>query len=40
MEVRNRADRVPDELWVKVCTGDRNQAHPQEEEMQKTKMAV
>ena len=46
VEVRNRfkrldlIDRVPDELWVKVCTGDRNQAHPQEEEMQKTKMAV
>ena len=36
-------DRVPDELWMKVCdigqeTG--NQDHPQEKEMQKSKMAV
>ena len=35
-------DRVPDELWMEVCdtTGDRNQDHPQEKEMQKSKMAV
>ena len=49
MEVRNRfkvldlIDRVPDELltggsWH--CTGDREEDHPQEKEMQKSKMAV
>ena len=46
MEVRNRfkgldlIDRVPDELWTEVHdigTGDRNQDHPQEKEMQKSK---
>ena len=46
VEVRNRfkgldlIDRVPDELWMEVCTGDRDQDHPQEKEMQKSKMAV
>ena len=44
MEVRNRfkglyvIGRVPDELWMEVhdiCTGDRDQDHPQEIEMQK-----
>ena len=46
MEVKNRfkglhlIDRVPDELWTKVCTGDREWDHPQEKEMQKSKMAV
>ena len=48
VEVRNRfkgldlIDRVPDELWTEVCdcTGERNQDHPQEKEMQKRKMAV
>ena len=50
VEVRNRfkglalIDRVPDELWMEIrdtpCTGDRNQDHPQEKEMQKSKMAV
>ena len=41
VEVRNRfkgldlIDRVPDELWMEVRTGDRNQDHPQEKEMQK-----
>ena len=46
--VRNRfkgpdlIDRVPDELWMEVCdcTRDRDQDHPQEKEMQKSKMAV
>ena len=48
VEVRNRfkgldlIDRVPNELWMKVCdivqeTGSKN--HPQEKEMQKSKMA-
>ena len=46
VEVRNRfkgldlIDRVPDELWMEVCGGDREQNHPQEKEMQKSKMAV
>ena len=48
VEVTNRfkgldlIERVPDELWMEVCdtTGDRNQDHPQEKEMQKSKMAV
>ena len=48
VEVRNRfkgldlIDRVPDELWTEVhdTTGDRDQDHSQEEEMQKSKMAV
>ena len=46
MKVRSRfkglhlIDRVPDELWTKVCTGDREWDHPQEKEMQKSKMAV
>ena len=49
VEVRNRfkgldlIHRVPDELWMEVrdiCTEDRNQDHPQEIEMQKSKMAV
>ena len=51
-EVRNRfkgldlIDRVPDELWTEVhmnyghCTGDRDQDHPREKKMQKSKMAV
>ena len=36
-------DRVPDELWTESswhCTGDRDQDHPQEKEMQKRKMVV
>ena len=49
MEVRNRfkgldlIDRVPDDLWMEVCdivTGDRDQDHPHEKEMQKSKMVV
>ena len=49
MEVRNRfkgldlTDRVPDDLWMEVCdivTGDRDQDHPHEKEMQKSKMVV
>ena len=48
VEVRNRfkgldlIDRVPDELWADSWhwTGDREQDHPQEKEMQKSKMAV
>ena len=45
VEVRNRLDlidRVPDELWMEVpdCTGDRDQDHPQEKEMQKSKMVA
>ena len=35
-------DRVPEELWMEVCdtTGDKNQDHPQEKEVQKSKMVV
>ena len=51
VEVRNRfkgldvIDRVPDELWMEVCdivqeTIPKKQDHPQEKEMQKSKMAV
>ena len=50
VEVRNRfmgldlIGRVPEELWTegdsRHCTGDREQDHPQEKEMQKSKMAV
>ena len=49
VEVRNKfkgldlIDRVPDELWNEVrdiVTGDRDQDHPQEKEIQKSKMAV
>ena len=49
VEVRNRfkgldlIDRVPEELWMEVhdiVTGDRDQDHSQEKEMQKTKMVV
>ena len=49
VEVRNRfkgldlIDRVLDELWMEVhehCTEDRNQDHPQQKEMQKSKMAI
>ena len=48
MEVRNGfkgldlIDRVPDELWTEVrdIAGDRDQDHPQEKEMQKSKMVV
>ena len=50
VEKRNRfkgldpIDRVPEELWTEVCdivcVGDRDQDHPQEKEMQKSKMAV
>ena len=39
----NLTDRMPDELWMEVCNivqGDRDQDHPQEKEMQKSKMAV
>ena len=44
VEVRNifkgldLKDRVPDELWTEVR--DNNQDHPQEKEMQKSKMPV
>jgi len=47
VEVRNRfkgldlIDRVPEELWTEVCdTGDRDQDHLQEKDMQKSKVAV
>ena len=48
VEMRNRfkgldlINRVPDELWTEVhdTTGDRDQDHPREKEMQKSKMAV
>ena len=48
VEVRNRfkgldlIDRVPDELWTegRDIVQDRDQDHPQEKEMQKSKMAV
>ena len=46
VEVRNRfkgldlIDRVLDELWMEVCTGDRDQDHPHGKEMQKSKIAV
>ena len=52
VEIRNRfkgldlIDRVPDDAWwimersSRHCTGDRNQDHPQDKEMQKSKMAV
>ena len=49
VEVRNRfkgldlIDRVPEELWMEVCEhciGSSDQDHPQEKEMQKSKMAV
>ena len=49
VEVRNRFKglylivREPDELWTElceICTGDRDQDHSQEKEMQKSKMAV
>ena len=46
VEMRNRfkgldlIDRVPDELWTEVHTGDRDQDHPQDKEMQKDKMVV
>ena len=49
VEVRNRfkgldlIDRGPEELWMEVRNiykGDRDQEHPQEKEMQKSKMAV
>ena len=36
-------DRVPDELWTEVhdiVKENRNQEHPQEKEMQKSKMSV
>ena len=42
VEMRNRfkgldlIDRVPDELWMEVCIGDRDQDHPQGKEMQKS----
>ena len=36
------SDRLPDELWTEVpdIVGDRDQDHPQEKEMKKSKMAV
>ena len=48
VEVRNRfkglylIDRVPDELWTEVCdiVQEMNQDHPQEKEMQESKMPV
>ena len=48
VEVTNRfkvldlIDRVPDELWREAwhCTGERDQDHPQEKEMQKSKVAL
>ena len=39
VKVRNRfkgldlIDRVPDELWMEVCTGDRDKGHPKEKDM-------
>ena len=37
----NLIDRVPEELWMEAhCTGDRDQDHRQEKQMQKGKMAV
>ena len=35
-------DRVPEELWMEACDiqEDRDQDYPQENEMQKGKMAV
>ena len=47
-EVRNRPkgldliDRMPDELWTEVheIVGDSEQDHPQEKEIQKSKMAI
>ena len=46
VKVKNRfkrldlIDRVPEELWTEVCTGDSDQNHPQEKEKQKGKMVV
>ena len=49
VEVTNRfrgldlIDRVPEELWREVqchCSGDRDQDHPREKEMQKSNMVV
>ena len=49
VEVRNRfkgldlIDRVPHELWMEVCDivqEERDRDHPQEKEMQKSKMAA
>ena len=46
VEVRNRfngldlIDRVPEELWTEVHDIVQEQDHPQEKEMQKSKMAV
>ena len=48
VEVRNRfkgldlIDRMPDELWTEVheIVGDSEQDHPQEKEIQKSKMAI
>ena len=50
VEVRNTfkeldlIHRVPDELWTRFMTlpmiHDRNQDHPQEKEMQKSKVAI
>ena len=34
-----RSERVPEELWMEVCTGGSEQNHPQEAEMQQWKMA-
>ena len=35
-------DRMPDELWTEVheIVGDSEQDHPQEKEIQKSKMAI
>ena len=46
VEVTNRfkglhlTDRMHDELWMEVCTGDRDQDHPHGKEIQKGKMIV
>ena len=49
VEVTNRVKgldligKVPEELWREVqchCSGDRDQDHPREKEMQKSKMVV
>ena len=48
VQVRNRfkgldlIDRVLDELWMELCdiVQEMDQDHPQEKEMQKSKMAV
>ena len=42
MDIRDRSDRVPDELWMEVrdIVQETDQDHPQEKEVQKAKMVV